>query len=74
MKRFIVHMDHYVKTADGYELIGRTDDEAIRLGDKFYGCEVVKLEAYGFELESFEPGLTGKITLKGTTLCLLLSE
>ena len=67
MKHFQVDFRDIQRTAEAYQVSGRSvGDEPISLGDFLNGLEVVKIYAYGRELDECPPGLTAALTLSFT--------
>lgn len=67
MKRevdFIAEISSIETTEDYIKIIGRNCEKDLRLGDKLNYMEIIKIEAYGKELDICVSGMTCGLTLK----------
>ena len=74
LKYFCVELDTIRKTENGFTFSVRTGEQPIKVGDYIGHCKIVKLQAYGKELDEFCPAITGQVTVEGKHLGLLLVE
>lgn len=61
---FIAEIQPIEVEDDCIRIIGRNCEKELRLGDKLNYMEIIKIEAYGRELDFVSPGMTCRLTLK----------
>jgi hypothetical protein len=79
MKEFLAELESVEKLpcVDGYRyvLVGRNGDVPLLLGDLLNHCKIIKIEAYGRELDMCGQGMTARLTIEGKySMAVLLKE